>query len=445
MFGRIDRLAEGPDADRELPHRPPRRGRRALRAGRGRLAGTGGRAVLPGHRPRADGPACAAATSPSRAAPARHRGRAVRRGPPRRRPRRGPRARRRRPAPGCAATPRCSPRSSAAAPASSATSSPPSRPSRTRSSARPRPACSSCRAVRAPARRSSRCTAPRTCCTRTASRSRTRACSSSGRTGSSCATSSGCCRRSARPASSRSCSPTSSPTSTSPGPASIPADAPSTARVKGDVRMAAVIDKAVSDRERPLREDLRVPFRTGFLRLTRRGVGPHRHGGAPALPPPQRGPPVRRGRGVGRAGRVVAGRADHGRRGAQASCRPCPRCAPRSSGCGRCSRRPQLLHDLFGSQALLRAGRRHRARRGRDRRRCTGPASDDVRDVRWTDADVALLDEAREVLGPVRRQAAAGSTRPTRSARTATSSSTRCRTSRRCSCGWWPAVRSTAR
>ena len=31
--------------------------------------------------------------------------------------------------------------------------------------------------------------------------------------------------------------------------------------------MSEVIDKAVTDRERPLRDDLRVPFRTGFLRL----------------------------------------------------------------------------------------------------------------------------------------------------------------------------------
>src|SRR4051794_3347729 len=39
------------------------------------------------------------------------------------------------------------------------------------------------------------------------------------------------------------------------------------ARVKGDARMSAVIDKAVRDRQRPLREDLRVAFRTGYLRL----------------------------------------------------------------------------------------------------------------------------------------------------------------------------------
>ena len=37
--------------------------------------------------------------------------------------------------------------------------------------------------------------------------------------------------------------------------------------VKGDARMSVVIDKAVHDRQRRLRDDVRVPFRTGFLRL----------------------------------------------------------------------------------------------------------------------------------------------------------------------------------
>src|SRR3954447_4638029 len=46
-----------------------------------------------------------------------------------------------------------------------------------------------------------------------------------------------------------------------------PPDAPLTATTKGDIRMAAVIDQAVTDRERPLREDLVVPFRIGYLRL----------------------------------------------------------------------------------------------------------------------------------------------------------------------------------
>ena len=60
----------------------------------------------------------------------------------------------------------------------------------------------------------------------------------------------------------------------------------------------------------------------------------------------------------------------------------------------------QLLHDLFGSEALLRlagGGDLHRRRACRAR---TGRGPNDVDDVRWTPADVALLDDAREVLGP---------------------------------------------
>ena len=45
------------------------------------------------------------------------------------------------------------------------------------------------------------------------------------------------------------------------------ADGHLTATVKGDLSMADVIDKAVTDRERGLRADVVVPFRTGFLRL----------------------------------------------------------------------------------------------------------------------------------------------------------------------------------
>ncbi|MFZ1490441.1 MAG: ATP-binding domain-containing protein, partial [Ilumatobacteraceae bacterium] len=62
-----------------------------------------------------------------------------------------------------------------------------------------------------------------------------------------------------------------------------------------------------------------------------------------------------------------------------------------------------LLHDLFGSKALLRlAGSQHFADdelMALHRPRCA-----DVHEVRWSDADVALLDEARWQLGPVPRR-----------------------------------------
>ena len=259
---------------------------------------------------------------------ARHRGRAVRRGSPRRSPATSARS-------ACAATRRCSPRSRRAAPASSATSSPPSRPSRTRSSAHRRPACWSCRAARAPARPSSPCTAPPTCSTRyrfpledqgvlvvgpnrVFLRYIERVLPSLGEAGVELVVLSDLVpdvdaaaarRRRARPRASR---------ATRAWPTSLA--------------------KAVHDRERPLREDLVVPFGVPHLRLTVEASRPHRAGCPPALPPPQRRPPVRRERGVRR--RMAAdrprSRSMRARTSAIASAAPSSRCARRSSACGRC-------------------------------------------------------------------------------------------------------------
>ena len=44
-------------------------------------------------------------------------------------------------------------------------------------------------------------------------------------------------------------------------------ESPLTERVKGDARMSELIDKAIRDRERPLRDDLIVPFRSGYVRI----------------------------------------------------------------------------------------------------------------------------------------------------------------------------------
>ena len=63
----------------------------------------------------------------------------------------------------------------------------------------------------------------------------------------------------------------------------------------------------------------------------------------------------------------------------------------------------QLLHDLFGSMALLRlaAGTLFDEREYKALYR---PREETVDDVRWSAADAALLDDAREVLGPVPRR-----------------------------------------
>ena len=113
-------------------------------------------------------------------------------------------------------------------------------------------------------------------------------------------------------------------------------DAPLAARTKGDLRMSLVIDKAVTDRERPLREDVVVGFRTGYLRLR-----------------------------------------------AQESIRIV---------------RAELLHDLFGSKALLKlAGEKHLTEA--EYLSLYRPRVDDIESVRWSDSDIALLDEARSYLG----------------------------------------------
>ncbi|MGH9271375.1 MAG: HelD family protein [Ilumatobacteraceae bacterium] len=177
-----------------------------------------------------------------------------------------------------------------------------------------------------------------------------------------------------------------------------PDDSPEAAQVKGDARMSHVIDKAVRDRQRPLRGDLRVPFRTGFVRLrveeSRRIVGAarrrHRRHNAGrrfveqevygALAGSWRGEPVT-------AAQVrEALRSEPSVRAALE--RMWPVLTP-----------AELLHDLFGSPALLRlagAGTLTDAELAvLERSRST-----DVGAVGWTAGDVALLDDAREALGP---------------------------------------------
>jgi DNA helicase IV len=175
-------------------------------------------------------------------------------------------------------------------------------------------------------------------------------------------------------------------------------DAPATARVKGDIRMVDVIDKAVLDRERPLRDELVVPYRAGYLRL-------------PASESERIIKAARRRFRRHNAGRkwveneVWQSMASSSRDGATTASEV--RDALRSTDEMRMAFErmwplltpAQLLHDLFGSRALLKSAAQKylsEAEYGalfRDR-------SVDVHDVRWTDDDVALLDEAFVALGP---------------------------------------------
>jgi DNA helicase IV len=176
------------------------------------------------------------------------------------------------------------------------------------------------------------------------------------------------------------------------------ADSPTAARLKGDVRMSDVIDQAISDRERPLREDLVIPFRTGYVRLrveesarivkaARRRFRRHNGGRRfvenevwSALAASYHDPEI----GLGSVKETLRGTPEI----REALDRMWPVLTP-----------AQLLHDLFGSKALLKLAARGVLEES-EALALFRPRSESVHDVRWTPADVALLDDARDVLGP---------------------------------------------
>jgi DNA helicase IV len=173
------------------------------------------------------------------------------------------------------------------------------------------------------------------------------------------------------------------------------------ARVKGDARMARVLAKAVHDRERPLREDLVVPFGVTSLRLTveasdrivkaaRRRF--RRHNAARRFVETEVFAAMATTGRIETRGEDVRDRTRHLEQVREALERMWPVLTP-----------AELLRDLFGSRALLRLAAAkwlsdeewaalHRPRHAHGSTNGSG--------VVWSDADVALLDEARELLGP---------------------------------------------
>ncbi|HEX6424031.1 MAG TPA: ATP-binding domain-containing protein [Acidimicrobiales bacterium] len=178
-------------------------------------------------------------------------------------------------------------------------------------------------------------------------------------------------------------------------------DAPATARIKGDARMARVLAKAVRDRERPLREPLRVPYGVQTLVVpaertaeivadARRRFRLHNAGRRfvesqlfLALAEVSRVPTT---------AEEVRERARLAPEVREALERMWPVLTP-----------AQLLHDLFGSRPLvdLAAGKRLTPD---ERAALVRARSDDVDRVVWTHDDVPLLDEARALLGPRSRR-----------------------------------------
>ncbi|MGA1051395.1 MAG: HelD family protein [Ilumatobacteraceae bacterium] len=177
-----------------------------------------------------------------------------------------------------------------------------------------------------------------------------------------------------------------------------PDDGTLAARVKGDARMSDVIDRAVRDRERPLRSDLVLPFRSGYLRLRSEETGRivqqarrrfRRHNVArrwvegevwASLAASWRGDEVSADEVRSELRSMFEVR--------EAFERMWPVLTP-----------AELLHDLFGSRALIRSA----ASASFDEHELAAlhrPRSSSVDAVRWTMSDVALLDDAREALGP---------------------------------------------
>jgi DNA helicase IV len=169
------------------------------------------------------------------------------------------------------------------------------------------------------------------------------------------------------------------------------------ARVKGNKRIAKVIDKAITDRERPLREDVQLPYGVGFVRLraeesvqiikaARRRY--HRHNQARRYVENE----------------VWAALAASFRSGADAedirdALTGTPEIRAVFERMWPVLTPAQLLHDLFGSKALLKLAANGILPEA-DYMALYRERSDSLDNVRWSNADAALLDEARFLLGP---------------------------------------------
>jgi DNA helicase IV len=196
------------------------------------------------------------------------------------------------------------------------------------------------------------------------------------------------------------------PTSLKPQYRVLADDTPHLAQVKGDARMAKVIANAVRTREHPLPRDLVVAFDGEILRLRRkastriveraqrrRGTHNEKRPGVVRAVVEQLREQYRRALGA-----TAPDDPDWDREiGARIRRIPEVRAAldrmwPVLSG-------GELVHDLFSFPELV-----HAASAGilsdDEQRVLVRARSSSVRDVAWTDADLALIDEADALLGP---------------------------------------------
>jgi DNA helicase IV len=186
-----------------------------------------------------------------------------------------------------------------------------------------------------------------------------------------------------------------------------------TGRLKGDPRMARVIAAAITDRQRPLRRTVEIPYGARVLRVTpqlsaqvvaaaKRRAGTHnaRRRTVEALlwrALPQQLPSDDRSSDGGDASEALTAEA-FGRQ-----LRRVPEMIAVLDRMWPILTPQQLLHDLFGAAPLIELAASNHLEPS-ERRLLQRPRLEQVSDVRWTEADIALLDEARALLGPPRRR-----------------------------------------
>lgn len=175
-------------------------------------------------------------------------------------------------------------------------------------------------------------------------------------------------------------------------------DSATAARLKGDDIMSDLIDNAVADRKRPLKDDVVFPFGAEYIRF-------RAHESARIVKNARR-----------RFKRHNAGRRfvenevysafaatsrdpDVGPRQIKDAFRGTPEMREVLDRMWPVLTPAQFLHDLFGSKALLKLAAR-KVMSESDALELFRRRSESVDDVRWTLADVALLDDAFDVLGP---------------------------------------------
>ena len=192
------------------------------------------------------------------------------------------------------------------------------------------------------------------------------------------------------------------------------------ARVKGDARMARVLAKAVSDRQRPLRRDVRVPYGSYLLTFSvadsaevvsqaRRRAGSHNarrkvvEQGLARVLGAKLDAAQERARDAGLLSNGDSGELP--RRDLVELARDLRRLPPLVEALDRMwpvLTPEELLHDLFGAAPLVELAASKRLR-PEERALLVRSRSASVDDVAWTDADLPLLDEARALLGPAMR------------------------------------------